>query len=591
MSVAGVGAAGLTGAALIGCSSSSKKAPPSGAAQQPAGSPAAGAAWQPKRGGTLKVSRLHDIDSLDMVLSGAGSNYTPTLMTMSKLVRFHDNIGGPAIDKIEGDAAKTWELPDHQTIIFHLDPAAKFDARPPLNGRALTADDVVQSWKRFAKDSTFRTTMAHSALPQAPISSVEAVDAATVRIKLAFVDSATLALMAGSYYWWIQPVEGLAGKYDMTKEIYGSGPFILEKWQSSIGFTYKRNPNWHGGIGNGRPYLDGFENPIISESAQMEAQFRSKNLHFGAVSPENTVATAKELKGTEVTIYEPSINGQHFGLSWLPGQPWHDIRVRRAVSMAMNRDTFAEVFFEPKQYEKIGVKLGTFWNSPMTPVWGDYWLDPKGPDFGPAAAWLKHNIPEAKKLLEAAGYTSAKPLEFDLVYPGIRLKASKPQEVDAWAAMVRDAGIKLNNVPLDYQTEYIPKYWRGRGKFEGRNVKAAAQESPGGGGPSHDPLAWLIHWVSSWGNNSVLPGPQTFPQLDEMIKKLVPETDAAARKQGVRDLQRFIVDQMVVIPAGPATKPTGLKWQVLHGPGEIGVWGGGEPSAEHYYNFWFDRPI
>ena len=587
ISTAGIGATGLLGSALLGCSTSSKR--PASNPTVLADAVKTPAPAQPKRGGTLKISQAADIESLDYVSAAASAGQTPTNLTMSRLIKYDSVINATPSDKIIGDLAKSWEQPDPQTIVFKLDPAAKFDTRQPTDGRTVTAEDVVQTWKHFAALGGYRVALSNAASKNAAVTAVEAIDASTVRMKLAFPEPTILGLLAQQTSFWIQPTEGLAGKYELAKEIRGSGPFVLESWKTAVSFTYKRNPNWHLGLTNGQPYVDGLSQPIIPQQVQREVQFRSKNLHAAAVTKENIVRFAKELPGTKIVSSAPGVGGQHLGLSYASGQPWHDVRVRRAVSMSFDRDTFANVFFNPKQYAEFGLDLPVYWNTPLPPAWGDYWLDPKGAEFGPAAAYLKHNVPEAKKLLDAAGFTSAKPLEFDLVYPGTRLSTSKPDEVTAWAAMAKDAGIKINNTALDYATDYIPKYWRAKGQYEGRNVKAAAQESPGGTGPNNDVISWLAYWFASGGALTVTG--TVFPEIDAMFEKLRPVTDVAARKQGAKDLQRYLVDQMICIPAGPSIKPVDLIWGGLRGPGEIAAWGGGAPGAMEYHGFWFEEPI
>ncbi len=84
------------------------------------------------------------------------------------------------------------------------------------------------------------------------------------------------------------------------------------------------------------------------------------------------------------------------GFSYLPGQPWHDVRVRRAVSMALDRDVMADTLFNPKQFEPLGVKLTTRWNAPISGGYGVFWLDPKSSAFGPAGQYLKRDVAEGK---------------------------------------------------------------------------------------------------------------------------------------------------------------------------------------------------
>ena len=582
---AATGSVGLAGAALIGCSAGGKPTTVATTGAPSAAAPKSSAPAQPKQGGILKYAVPQDIDSLDPVKAGAGIQTWPSALTVSTLVRFETGFGAPASGKIAGDVATGWESPDPLTIIFKLNPAAKFDSRQPTNGRQVTSEDVVQSWKRFSTESAGRTAYANAANKDASIVSMEAVDATTVRVKLAFPDALALPLIAGNSIF-IQSVEGIGGKFNQIQDIRGSGPFILEQYKQSVGATFKRNPNgWH--RAPGLPYLDGVNVSIIGALAQTEAQFRAKNLHQLAVSIENIPTFAKELKDATIALATPSSQGPYWGFSYAPGQPWHDIRVRRALSMSLDRDTFAKVLFDPKAFEAVGVKLDVFWNTPLSAGFGDYWLDPKGTGLGAGAQYLKHNVAESKKLLEAAGFTAQTPLTFDVIYPGLQYGRDYPTRVETWQSMAAQAGIKAMGASIDY-TEYIPKYFRGKAIFEGKANKHAVHYPPGGGG-TYDPLAWMLNHLSKSGTSTSVG--EKFPELDAMIQKQRTVTEFAARKQGVHDIEKWVAEQVVNVATGPLTQTVDLIWNQLHGPGEVQAWPGNFPGAADYAYYWIDGQI
>ena len=540
---------------------------------------------QPKSGGTLKFPKNSDVSSLDPYKAGGTAEYLPSYLTSTTLIRFEPGYGKRASGKIIGGLVKTWELPDPQTIVFHLDPAAKFDSRQPTNGRAVTAEDVVQSWKRFAKDSVYRVELSNAANKSTSVVDMQAVDASTVRVTLARPDSLALPLIASPGTGLvIQSTEGLSGKFDLTKEIRGHGPFLLDKYIKSVGFTFKRNPDWHLGGGK-KPYVDEVSVPFLGDPVQADVQFRSKNLHFGAVSSENVAIFAKELKDTQIIPGTVGAGGAYVGFSYLPGQPWHDVRVRRALSMTIDRDKFAELNYNTKLFAELGVKLNTYWNNPLSAGNGDYWLDPKGKDLGSGAAWLKYNIAEAKKLLDAAGYTTQKPLLFDMVYPGTNNDINRPVKVQMFAAMALDAGIKMNDVPVDYATEYIPKYFRGKAAFEGKRVKEAAEFAGGSGGA--DPLVFFNRHLHTGGTSPAVG--TVWPQTDEMLNKARATLDYEARKQAIQEFQRYASDNVIILAADPIVEPTDISWKGLNGF-DVQVWPGGPPGGLPE-ELWFEKQI
>lgn len=581
LSSAGATALGLAGAALVGCSAN--RATPGGGSAAIA---TAGASNEkPRSGGTLRYAEQKNPDTLDPFRTGGGLIDVYTSLVYSRLFTFEPGNGEPAQGKLVGDLVQSFEQPDPLTLLLKLNPAAKFDQKAPLNGRQVNAKDVVESWKRYAKEDTYRTQLANSSNPDAPIESMEVVDDTTVRVKYKFADATAIYIMAGRV--WIQPVEGMGGGIDLTKEPRGSGPFLFENYTNSVSLNYKRNPTWFAGEGQ-RPYVDGVTIPIIPEQAQSEAQFRAKNLQFAAVSRQNIPVFAKELKGTEVAVGGPAGRSPTLVYSYLPGQPWHDVRVRRAVSMMINRDLLTEVIQNPAPLNALGVKLTTRWNAPIAGGYGAYWLDPKSPKFGPAAEYLKLNVAEAQKMLAAAGFTTAKPLEFDNVYPGIQWATDWPQRVETLQSMFKDAGVKMNGVSVDYVTEYTPKYMRAKAAFKGKTTDAAVHFMPGGS--QVDPIPYYFQFLSAKGSSSMVG--TKFPELDAMMTKQRAVTNFEERVAGIHDLNRWVTDNMVVLPVGPDTEQVDLVWSNLRGPQQYRTWTdtgkfGTASNMNLFSSYWF----
>ncbi|MDA0353829.1 MAG: ABC transporter substrate-binding protein [Chloroflexi bacterium] len=580
---AAVGGLGLAGAALIGCSSSAPATPSAGDAKTAVTSSASGG--QPKSGGTFKTSVSADIETLDRYRGKAPAGWNlPSYFTGSRLLQFDNGKGRPAKGNIIADLAEKWEQPDPQTIVFHLNQAAKFDGRAPTSGRAVTSEDVVQSWKRYASEAAERKTMSHAANKDASIIDITAIDKNTVQAKLAFPDALVISQLAGLASIWVQPVEGITGKFDLAKDMRGTGPFMLEEYRRSVGFTFARNPNWHLAGAGKRPYLDKVNVAIIPERAQTEAQFRAKNLHAGAVSQQNIPQFSKELPGTQIVTASHIQNGALWGFTWADGQPWHDVRIRRALSMAVDRDTFGEVIFDPGRYKAVGVNLNLKWNTPLGAGWGDFWLDPKGKDAGPGGAFMKHNVAEAKKLMAAAGYSPGKPLNFDVIYPGVKYGLDWPTRAETIGSMASEVGFQIRQASIDY-TKYVSNYWRGGAKFKGETQQNAVQFPPGGAAAS-TALEWCISYFTSKGVSSAVA--DKFPELEAIVKKTRTLADFEAQRQGIYDIQRYTMENMITLPIGPVTESVDLIWKGLHGPGEINGWPGGFPVQTEYRDYWME---
>ena len=151
-----LGTAGLAGAALIGCSSSSNAtATPAGSAATAAATSGATAtataAMQPKSGGTYRDTVAGDPTSLDPMKSGSFTSKTLASYVYSRLMRIDTAPGADPFDQLPTpDAAESVESPDGQNWMIKLRKGIKFQNIAPVNGRELTAQDVLFSYKRLS---------------------------------------------------------------------------------------------------------------------------------------------------------------------------------------------------------------------------------------------------------------------------------------------------------------------------------------------------------------------------------------------------------------------------------------------------------
>src|SRR4029079_9602279 len=134
--------------------------------------------------------------------------------------------------------------------------------RPPTSGRLMNAQDVVFSANKFKAGGLSRGEFFNSLSPNSPVESVEAPDARTVVIKMAFPKANMLSSFAFQRYLWMMPVEA-DGKFDAKADMRGSGAWRLSRWEQSTSFHYERNDSWH----NKPVFFDKMEQPIITEYA------------------------------------------------------------------------------------------------------------------------------------------------------------------------------------------------------------------------------------------------------------------------------------------------------------------------------------
>ncbi len=389
----GVAGTGVAAAWLAACGDSKK---PGGAQTEgvtgvatPGGAAPATTVVQVQTGGIFRSLIDEEPATLDPIAPSGGVGAQLGAFTYSRLLRFKAGKNALADGSVEGDIVSRWEQPDAGTLVMTLRDGVKLDPRAPTNGRVLTAEDIVTTWETFAAKGTYRTDLANAASKDAPITSVRAVDGKAIEFKLAQPDAQLLTTLASRFGLWILPKEAFSGGFDTKTEMRGSGPWLLEKYTPAVGFSFKKNPNyWE----SGHPLLDGVELPVVMDTAQAEAQFKAKNIHGGpalgggAVSETNILTFKKDLKDTRIDLHAPQLIGPTLAFGYREGSPFRDKRVRQAVSLLIDRDTFIEVFTNLKAFQDAGVKMKGYWATPLSAGWGPFWLDPKGSAFGPHAA-------------------------------------------------------------------------------------------------------------------------------------------------------------------------------------------------------------
>jgi len=144
-------AAGAGAALLIACGGSSSKG---GSSSQEGGSglivKQPDRSKEAKAGGTLNHTQ-QNAASLDAIGSAATLTRFGIQMLYNRMFRVQPGVNAPSKGEVSGDAAESWEFsPDRLTLTFKMRKNLGSDPRPPLNGRNLTAEDVVFSWNKWA---------------------------------------------------------------------------------------------------------------------------------------------------------------------------------------------------------------------------------------------------------------------------------------------------------------------------------------------------------------------------------------------------------------------------------------------------------
>ena len=312
---------------------------------------------------------------------------------------------------LTGNLAESWETPDPVTYVFHIRQGVHYALNPDseasrlVNGRELTADDVVYTYQRNTAQGDFTERPAQpDAAFNLPWESIEATGKYTVVMKLTEPSLDALQPILNAAWNWILPPEVIEqyGNYEDWKNVVGTGPLILTDYVEGVSKNFTKNPDFwdydEKYPDNRLPYVDEIRAPLMAEEATRISALRTGKIdiiqHAGVADIGNMdVIRSLQRTNPEIEVYSYYQRAfQVFGLN-IRNAPFDDVRVRRALQMALDLETINDTYF------------GGFadWKDPA-------WLSAKG-YYTPFEEWpeeLKQYYtydPEgAEQLLDEAGY-------------------------------------------------------------------------------------------------------------------------------------------------------------------------------------------
>ncbi len=254
---------------------------------------------KPQYGGIANIVLGADVTAFDEAF---GSHpYVTTLKVTNEEMMQGDWTKGPAgtgeadfilggintMSLKTGSLADRWETPERGKMIFHIREGVHWHNKSPTNGRELTVDDVVFTFKRMCTEPGAYIKMTYPILcKNIKITGDEA--ARTVTVDATECPSSEWANVITLFpdFVTIMPRDALEYFKDMKdwKNSIGTGPFIMTDYISNGSATFIRNPNYWGtnpiGLGKGDqlPYLDGIKMLIITDTSTAMAAFRTKKI-------------------------------------------------------------------------------------------------------------------------------------------------------------------------------------------------------------------------------------------------------------------------------------------------------------------------
>jgi peptide/nickel transport system substrate-binding protein len=473
--------------------------------------PSVQAADTPRRGGILLAVIGADPPSLD-------PHQESTFATLQLVAPLYSTLlqSDPyAYPKIIGDAASEWKISaDALTYTFKIRQGIKFH-----DGSALTAADVKATYDKLIfppKETRSVRQGAYSA-----VASIETSDPSTLVFKLKHPSASLLENLASPWNV-IYPKKYLDKDPNyFMKNVVGSGPFKFKSYTPGASFEGERNPDY---FVKDRPYLNGYKFFISTETSVRAAAVRSGRAYIEFRDlPAAEVDAIKKQLGDKVVVQQTPMTGQ-FGIAINNTvKPFTDVRVRKALTLGLDRYTGGRVLFGLTGLRDVGglLRPGTEFALPDADL-------QKLPGFGKD---MDKNRAEAKRLMAEAGY----PNGFKVVLKNRNVKLPY-QDFAVFAIQEwRKIGIEAEHRPLETAAWFADG--RDSGNFEliiGPTVEA-----------SDDSDVFLRRYTTgdtqNWGRFSD-------PAVDDLFSRQSRALDPAERKKAIHQLQKVVLENAYYMP-------------------------------------------
>lgn len=333
--------------------------------------------------------------------------------------------------------ATSVEQVDETTVVVKIHDGVKFHDRAPVNGRVMTAEDIVADIEFLKHPPASGGAFIQSGKD---LESVRAIDATTLEFK-----------MFGPRAFFFEEVNPVVVPKEMLDENtlknevpLGTGPYIYKGHQQGSTEEVTRNPNYWV---KDRPYMDGKKVTFIPDAAAGEAAFRDGQVDMiGFTDIKQRDSIKRALGDKLVTQDYPSTSGVAIILN-IHREPFNDIRVREAIHRAINIDRIVNIV----------------WFGDADAAW--YFSDARSTRFpigrDAVKQYVDYDPAKAKRLIQESGVDTSRTLEL-----------MAPVEVQTWvdsaklmAEDLQAIGLKVNVTPI-VRNVYLQKAGPKPGDFD-----------------------------------------------------------------------------------------------------------------------------
>ena len=392
------------------------------------------------------------------------------------------------------------------TWTFQLRKGVKFH-----NGKTMTADDVVASFKQYL---TVSGSQLLGALPASLIGPEGVVKTGpyTVQFRLKQPNNAFPYLVSQTSYQAIIQPAAIAAKPGtwVSSGMIGTGPFRLKSFQDKRRAELVRFNGYWGG----KPPLDGVSAIFYSNPSPLVLALRAGQLDLAQQLSPQQIQT---FKSSKFKIYSaPTSAHRMFGLR-TDRAPFTDARVRRAIALTLNR---------PDIIRRVLLGAGTVGND--SPFWSKF------PSTDPSIHQRKQDLQLAKALLKAAGQENLK----------FTITTHNQYDVPDYASAIQAAG-RQAGITIDLEIMTYADYYNGGADYWATtpwiNRPATITEYGARGAPNLFLTAAYVstgQWNASHYKN---------PQFDAAAKRFLASADVTSQRKQSKLLAGLLLRDTPVI--------------------------------------------
>jgi peptide/nickel transport system substrate-binding protein len=471
-------------------------------------------AWTqtPKPGGTLNFAVSAEPPNLDCHAQTSFAFIHPVRPHYSTLLKFD----GAKYPEITGDLAESWTVsPDGLTFTFKLHRNVKFH-----DGSDFTSEDIKATYQRLRDPPPGVRSLRLESYQD--ISAVETPDAHTVIFRLSKPNASMLANFASPWDCVYSAAKLKEDPRFPERNILGTGPFTFVEHQAGSHWIGKR---FDGYFQKGKPYLEGYRAVFMSGAPMVNALSAGQVLaEFRGHSPADRDRLVQALGDKAVVVESPWVCSLVVNFNTTK-KPFDDARVRRALSLAVDRWTGAQALQKIALVRHVGgvMRPGYELATPEKEL-------EKLPGF---SRDIKASREEARKLLKEAG---ADNLSFKLTNRNVAMPYTPVGIflIDQW----RQIGLNVQHEQLETRL-YLAAQQRGNPTFDASlDFSCDFMDEPN---------LQLLKYISA-DRSALNYSGHTDRQLDELFDRQSGELDKAKRAALVRQFESRLMQESYVVP-------------------------------------------